>query len=163
MGAVKEKIARYLSEHQYCVLCTGSGDEVRATPVRYGVAGFTIVIYSEKFTRKFAYLKKNPAVALALHASSYPLSGLQVWGTAEVITATDPRHAQHYFEEIKRSEKLQKACRVLNLILVVPRRMVLLEQIKGKGYWYSVWEQDARGREKEREIKTIRELSRLKK
>jgi hypothetical protein len=53
--------------------------------------------------------------------------------------------------------------KVLNLILVAPRRMVLLEQVPEKGYWYYVWEQDKRGREKEQEIKTIRELSNLKK
>ena len=50
-----------------------------------------------------------------------------------------------------------------NLILIAPRRMVLLEQVPEKGYWYYVWEQDKRGREKEQEIKTIRELSSLKK
>jgi hypothetical protein len=41
--------------------------------------------------------------------------------------------------------------------------MVLLEQTPEKGYWYYVWEQDKRGREKEQEIKTVRELSSLKK
>lgn len=163
MGAIKEKILRYLGKNQYCVLCTGSGDELRATPVRYAADDHSIIIYSEKFTRKFAYLKKNPNVALALHSHEHPIQGLQIWGTAEVITASDPRHGQYLFEEAKRSEKLRQACRVLNLIIVSPRRMVLLEQLPGKGYWYSIWEQDRRGREKEQEIKTIRELSRLKK
>ena len=62
-----------------------------------------------------------------------------------------------------KNEKLREACKILNLILVVPRRMVLLEQTPEKGYWYYVWEQDKRGREKEQEIKTVRELSSLKK
>lgn len=62
-----------------------------------------------------------------------------------------------------KNEKLREACKILNLILVVPRRMVLLEQVPEKGYWYYVWEQDKRGREKEQEIKTVRELSSLKK
>ena len=163
MGAIKEKIFRYLGENQYCVLCTGSGDELRATPVRYAADDHNIIIYSEKFTRKFVCLKKNPGVALALHATSHPLKGLQIWGTAEVITAGDPRHDEYLFAEAKKSEKLREACRVLNLILVAPRRMVLLEQTPEKGYWYYVWEQDKRGREKEQEIKTIRELSRLRK
>ena len=163
MGAIKEKILHYLGKNQYCVLCTGTGDDVRATPVRYATAGMNIVIYSEKFTRKFACLKKNPLVALALHSTSHPLKGLQIWGTAEVITASDSRHGDYLFAEAKNSEKLREACKVLNLIFVTPRRMVLLEQLPGKGYWYFIWEQDRRGREKEQEIKTIRELSRLKK
>jgi uncharacterized protein YhbP (UPF0306 family) len=163
MGTSKDKILHYLGENQYCVLCTGMGDDVRATPVRYGIDGMNIVIYSEKFTRKFAYLKKNPKVALALHSNSHPIKGLQIWGTAEVVTASDSRHAEYLFAEAKKNEKLREACKVLNLILVVPRRMVLLEQTPEKGYWYYVWEQDKRGREKEQEIKTVRELSSLKK
>ena len=163
MGTSKEKILGYLSENQYCVLCTGMGNDVRATPVRYATDGMNIIIYSEKFTRKFAYLKKNPNVALALHSTGHPIKGLQIWGTAEVVTASDSRHTDYLFAEAKKSEKLREACKVLNLILVVPRRMVLLEQVPEKGYWYYVWEQDRRGREKEQEIKTIRELSNLKK
>jgi uncharacterized protein YhbP (UPF0306 family) len=163
MGKIKEKILGYLGENQYCVLCTGAGDALRATPVRYATDGLNIVVYSEKFTRKFAYLKKNPNVALSLHSTSHPLKGVQIWGTAEVITASDSRHDEYLFAEAKKSEKLREACKVLNLILVAPRRMVLLEQVPEKGYWYYVWEQDKRGREKEQEIKTIRELSKLKK
>ena len=163
MGASKEKIFQYLSDNQYCVLCTGAGDDLRATPVRYATDGMNILIYSEKFTRKFAYLKKNLNVALALYDQGHPIKGLQIWGTAEVVTATDPRHGEYIFAEAKKSEKLREACKVLNLILVAPRRMVLLEQVPEKGYWYYVWDQDKRGREKEQEIKTIRELSSLKK
>jgi hypothetical protein len=163
MGAIKEKILRYLGDNQYCVLCTGAGDELRATPVRYAAEGLNIIIYSEKFTRKFAHLKKNTNVALALHSTGHPITGLQIWGTAEVITASDPRHAEYLFAEAKKNDKLREACKVLNLIYVASRRMVLLEQLPGKGYWYSIWEQDRRGREKEQEIKTIRELSNLKK
>ena len=51
---------------------------------------------------------------------------------------------------------------MLNLIIVTPRRMVLLEQVPEKGYWYYVWEQDKRGREKEQEIKNLTPLGSLK-
>jgi hypothetical protein len=163
MGTVKEKILNYLVENKYCVLCTGSGDELRATPVRYSTDGMNIIIYSEKFTRKFFYLKKNLNVALALYDQGHPIKGLQIWGAAEVIPSTDSRHEHYLFPEGKKTEKLRQACKVLNLIIVSPRRMVLLEQVPKKGYWYYVWEQDKRGREKEQEIKTIRELSNLKK
>ena len=161
MGHVKGHLARYLKKNRYCVLCTCAGDESRATPVRYQANGLNIIIYSERFTQKFSYLKKNRKVTIALHNTRSPIQGLQLWGTAEVITYRDPRHAAYLFPEAKRSAKLQEACKVLNLILVIPHRIVMLDQTPGRGYRYYVWEQDKRGREAEREIKTIRELSRL--
>ena len=161
MGYVRDQINNYLKKHRYCVLCTCVGDKSRATPVRYQSDDLNIIIYSERFTRKFSYLRKNRTVTIALHSTRSPIQGLQLWGTAEVITHRDPRHAAHLFPEAKRSAKLQEACKVLNLILVTPRRIVMLDQVPGRGYRYYVWEQDKRGRETEREVKTIRELSRL--
>jgi uncharacterized protein YhbP (UPF0306 family) len=163
MGNVKEHIVRYLKKNRYCVLCTCAGDESRATPVRYQADDLNIIIYSEQFTRKFSYLKKNRKVTIALHSTRSPIQGLQLWGTAEVITHRDPRHTAYLFPEAKRSTKLQEACKVLNLILVTPRRIVMLDQVPGRGYRYYVWERGKRGRETEREVKTIRELSRLQK
>jgi hypothetical protein len=37
----------------------------------------------------------------------------------------------------------------------------MLDQVPQRGYRYYVWERDKKGRETEREVKTIRELSRL--
>jgi uncharacterized protein YhbP (UPF0306 family) len=161
MGNVRDEITRYLKKNRYCVLCTCAGNAPRATPVRYQTDDLTIIIYSERFTKKFSYLKKNRTVAIALHSSRSPIKGLQLWGTAEVVTHRDPRHAAYLFPEAKRSTKLQEACKVLNLILVAPQRIVMLDQVPGRGYRYYVWERDKRGRETEREVKTIRELSRL--
>ena len=163
MGHVRDQITNYLKKNRYCVLCTSVGDESRATPVRYQADDLNIIIYSERFTRKFSYLKKNRNVTIALHSTRSPIQGLQLWGTAEVITHRDPRHTAYLFPEAKRSAKLQEACKVLNLILVTPRRIVMLDQVPGRGYRYYVWERDKRGRETEREVKTIRELSRLQK
>jgi uncharacterized protein YhbP (UPF0306 family) len=161
MGSVREEIIGYLQQNKYCVLCTCSKDDPRATPVRYAIDDLRIIIYSEQFTKKFKYLRKNPNVALALHSTSSPIKGLQLWGTAEIITHRDPRHAAYLFPEAKRSAKLQEACKVLNLILVTPRRIVMLDQSPKKGYRYLVWEKSKSGREKEQEVKTIRELSKL--
>ena len=163
MGHVRDQITNYLKKNCYCVLCTSVGNESRATPVRYQADDLNIIIYSERFTRKFSYLKKNRNVTIALHSTLSPIQGLQLWGTAEVITHRDPRHTAYLFPEAKRSAKLQEACKVLNLILVTPRRIVMLDQVPGRGYRYYVWERGKRGRETEREVKTIRELSRLQK
>jgi len=158
---VRDEITKYLKKNHYCVLCTCAGNDPRATPVRYRTDGLTIVIYSESFTRKFEYLKKNRNVAIALHSTRAPIKGLQLWGTAEVVTSSDPRHAAYLFPEAKKSAKLMEACKVLNLILVTPHRIVMLDQVPQRGYRYYVWERDKKGRETEREVKTIRELSRL--
>jgi hypothetical protein len=163
MGHVRDQITNYLKKNRYCVMCTSVGNESRATPVKYQADDLSIIIYSERFTRKFSYLKKNRNVTIALHSTRSPIQGLQLWGTAEVITHRDPRHTAYLFPEAKRSAKLQEACKVLNLILVTPRRIVMLDQVPGSGYRYYVWERGKRGRETEREVKTIRELSRPQK
>lgn len=161
MENIRKKIEAYLKSNTYCVLCTCAGDRPRATPVRYTTDGLHVIIYSEKFTRKFSYLKKNTRVAIALHSTQGPIRGIQLWGTAEVIPSSDPRHSAYLFPEAKRSPKLAKACRILHLVYVVPSRIVMLEQVPKKGYRYYVWQQTRVGAEKTCEVKTIRELSRL--
>ncbi len=53
MGKVKDEISQYLKQNQFCVLCTCSNDESRATPVRYQSYGLTVNILSEKYSAKF--------------------------------------------------------------------------------------------------------------
>lgn len=161
MGSIRERISAYLKKNKYCVLCTCSKDALRATPVRYATDDLTVVIYSEQYTKKFKHLRKNKNVAIALHSTRVPIRGLQLWGTAEIIDHLDPRHGIYLFPEAKRSEKLRQACNVLNLILIKPRRIVMLEQSRQRGYRYFVWERYGKGNEKEREVKTIRDLSRM--
>ena len=89
MGTIKKEMEKYLKSRKYCVLCTCSGDDLRATPVTYEVGDdLKIIIYSENYSRKFDLLKKNKKVALGLHNNRAPYRGLQLWGNAEVITPT---------------------------------------------------------------------------
>ncbi|MCP4716447.1 MAG: pyridoxamine 5'-phosphate oxidase family protein [Deltaproteobacteria bacterium] len=159
MGKVKDEIITYLKKNKYCVLCTCSKDASRATPVRCWNDGVTIVIYSEKYTAKFKNLKKNRQVSIAMHGSRPPLKGLQLWGEARVLSQGDPQHEQYLPAQVKKNPKIREAAgKVLDLILVKPRKIVMLDQSR-KGPHYLVWEADKRGREKEREVKTLREVS----
>ena len=161
MGKIKQEIEKYLKKNKYCVLCTCSNDDPRATSVRYEVGEeLTVVIYSENYTKKFNHLKKNKKVALALHNQRMPYKGLQLWGTAEVVTPDDPRHFEYLPKRAKKSEKMREACKVLNLILVKPERIVMLGQLSSSGR-YLLWTKDKKGKEKERAVKTAIEMSKL--
>ena len=161
MGKIKQEIEKYLKKHKYCVICTCSNDDPRATSVRYEVGEeLTVIIYSENYTKKFNHLKKNKKVALALHNQRMPYKGLQFWGTAEVVTPEDPRHFEYLPKRAKKSEKMREACKVLNLILVKPERIVMLGQLKMGGS-YVLWEKGKKGKETERVVKTAIEMSKL--
>ncbi|MFC1591295.1 pyridoxamine 5'-phosphate oxidase family protein [Thermodesulfobacteriota bacterium] len=158
MGEMQQEIKKYLKKNKFCVLATCGKDMPRATPVRFWADGLDVFIYSEKYTAKFKNLKKNATVSLAMYGARAPLRGLQLWGTAEVIPHTDPRHAAHLPPVARKNPKMQAACKVLNLIKVLPRRIVMFDQGR-KGAPYIVWECDKRGREKEYESVSLRGLT----
>lgn len=157
MGGIREEIETCLKKNKYCVLCTCSQDEPRATPVMYQADGLNVMVYSENFTAKFKYLKKNPRVALSFHTTRKPLKGLQLWGRAEVITHKDPRHEAHLPRQAKNNPKLKEACKVLNLVMITPTKIVMFDQAR-KGAHYLLWKKALGKREIEREIKSVRDL-----
>jgi hypothetical protein len=89
-----------------------------------------------------------------------PYKGLQLWGTAEVVTPDDPRHFKYLPKRAKKSEKMKEACKVLNLILVKPERIVMLGQLSSSGR-YLLWTKDKNAKEKEHAVKTAIEMSKL--
>lgn len=159
MDELKKEIERYLKKHTYGVLATADGDNVRATPVMYSVdRDLNVLIYSENFTAKFEVLAKNSAVSFAIHNSRRPYKGLQLWGSAEVITAEDPRHEAHLPLRARMNPKLKAACAALNLIRITTSRIVMLQQAR-RGGPYVVLTRTADGRETLREVKSARELN----
>ena len=145
MGKVKQEIAHYLKKNRFCVLCTSSNDAPRATPVRYWADDLKIRIFSEKYTAKFKALKKNPLVSLGIYTARRPLKGLQLWGTAEVITHADPRHNIYLPPQVKKNPRMQTAKKILYLILITPYKIVLLDQNR-KEHPYLLWECNKKGR-----------------
>jgi general stress protein 26 len=160
MGKVRQEIARYLKKNRLCVLCTCKKDEPRAAPVGYRSDGLTVNIFSEKFTAKFEFLKKNPKVAIGIYTKARPDRGLQLWGKAEVITCKDPRHDACLPPRVKKNPKLSKLKKMVHLIRVTPSKIVLIDATR-KGNHFLLWEIDKNGKESEKEIKTLRGASKL--
>ncbi|KAF5055515.1 hypothetical protein DSECCO2_376980 [anaerobic digester metagenome] len=73
-----------LAARNTCTLCTGHGDEVRATPIEYLLLDDRLYLLSEG-GEKFAHLLFNPRVSVAVYdpyASMDALFGLQLTGRA---------------------------------------------------------------------------------
>ncbi len=160
MGKVKQEIAQYLKKNNYCVLSTCRKDVPRATPIRYWSDGLKIIVFSEKYTAKFNFLKKNTRVSLGIYSARRPLRGLQLWGKAEVITHKDPRHDNYLPAQVKKNPRMKAAGKILNLIQIVPHKIVMLDQAR-KGNHFLCWESDKAGKEKEKEMKSLRAVSKL--
>lgn len=85
--ALKKRIDEFLSAHNTCTLCTGHGNQVRATPMEYIYHDGALYFLSEG-GEKFAHLLVNPAVSATVY-DAYKgfasLNGLQMTGTAELL------------------------------------------------------------------------------
>lgn len=92
---LKGYIEDFLSRHKTCVLGTGYGDSVRTTPVNYTYHQGHLYIVSEG-GRKFAGLLANPNVSITIHEGldKFSPTGLQLTGTASILTPHDPEHRQ---------------------------------------------------------------------
>jgi hypothetical protein len=78
-----------LAARTTCTLCTGHGDEVRATPIEYLVIDDRLYLLSEG-GEKFAHLLANPRVSVAVYdpfVSMSSLFGLQLTGRAALVPA----------------------------------------------------------------------------
>jgi hypothetical protein len=78
-----------LAARTTCTLCTGHGDEVRATPIEYLLIDDRLYLLSEG-GEKFAHLLANPRVSVAVYdpfVSMTSLFGLQLTGRAALVPA----------------------------------------------------------------------------
>jgi hypothetical protein len=88
---LKEKITKFLSNHRICTLATCSQGIPRATPVRYRSKDLTLYIFTEG-GGKVKNLTDNPNVSVSIvgnYAGFQSVTGLQLWGTAEIIKPHD--------------------------------------------------------------------------
>lgn len=91
---VLEAIETFLRQHTTCVLATGQGTAVRATPIEYLYDEKKIYLFSEG-GKKFANLYRNPQVGLAVfdsYAGFEKLAGLQLTGRCRMIEPDEPRY-----------------------------------------------------------------------
>jgi len=81
-----------LAARNTCTLCTGHGDEVRATPIEYLLLDDRLYLLSEG-GEKFAHLHLNPHVSVAVYdpyVSMDALFGLQLSGRATLVPPGSP-------------------------------------------------------------------------
>ena len=93
---LRKKINAFLAAHNTCVLSTGSGDRIRATPIEYTYTDGALYFLSEG-GEKFANLLVNPYVHIAVfdpYEGFQKLAGLQISGKAEVIPADSNEYAR---------------------------------------------------------------------
>lgn len=86
---LRELVMDGLGARTTCTLCTGHGDEVRATPIEYLLLDDRLYLFSEG-GEKFAHLLANPRVSVAVYdpfVSMASLFGLQLTGRAALVPA----------------------------------------------------------------------------
>ncbi|MCX5895031.1 MAG: pyridoxamine 5'-phosphate oxidase family protein [Proteobacteria bacterium] len=92
----KEKVIAFLKDNKICTLATCSRNIPRSTPVRYRSRGLTIYILTEG-GGKVKNIIENPQVSLSI-VGEYPgfqsVTGLQIWGRAEIIKPGDGQRYQ---------------------------------------------------------------------
>lgn len=123
---LREKIIQFLKEHTICTLATCAKNIPRSTPVRYQSHGLDIFILTEG-GGKLKNIMENHNVSVSLvgdYSGFQSVTGLQLWGTAEIIK---PRDGQRYDDawalmKLEEREDLKKM-----KIKAVPKGMCIIK------------------------------------
>lgn len=136
-GELLKAIEEYVTQNDTCALATGSGNQIRNTPIEYKYRDGVFWMFSEG-GEKFLGLEKNKNVCLAIfdkYAGFAKLKGLQVQGKAEIVEPFSEEYLKAAeFRKIP-VEMLKKLPEPMNLIKVVPERMDFVSSdLKKDGY-----------------------------
>ncbi len=130
-------IEEYVMANDTCALATGSGDQIRNTPIEYKYRDGAFWMLSEG-GEKFLGLEKNKNVCIAVfdkYAGFAKLKGLQVQGTAEIVEPFSEEYLKAAECRKIPVEMLKKLPEPMNLIKVVPERMDFVNSdLKKDGY-----------------------------
>ena len=134
---LKAAIEEYICKNNTCALATGSGSQIRNTPIEYSYHDGAFWMFSEG-GEKFIGLEKNKQVCLAIfdgYAGFRKLKGMQVQGEADIIEPFSEEYiAAAAFKKIP-IEALKKLPQTMYLIKVVPERIDFLNsEFKKDGY-----------------------------
>lgn len=135
--ALKERIEKFIQEHNTCALATANADMVRNTPIEYMFFDGAFYLLSEGGL-KYKCLKDNKKVGIAIFESFSgfgKLKGLQVEGEAYMIEPFSEEYLKAI--EVKKIpvEGMKRLPMPLNLIKVVPKAYDYLEsELKNEGF-----------------------------
>jgi nitroimidazol reductase NimA-like FMN-containing flavoprotein (pyridoxamine 5'-phosphate oxidase superfamily) len=118
-----------------CVLATIGPDGPVATPVRYYPLDFAVCFTAAPRSPKMRNIAADPRVSAGIFAPLPALAasrGAQIFGTAQVLTADDPRRAP-YWEAFRWENEHAERGRPLTepptdtLVVIEPERIVYTE------------------------------------
>ena len=134
---LKAAIEEYISKNNTCALATGSGSQIRNTPIEYSYHDGAFWMFSEG-GEKFIGLEKNRQVCLAIfdgYAGFGKLKGMQVQGEADIIEPFSEEYTAAAAWKKIPIEALKKLPQTMYLIKVVPERIDFLNSdFKKDGY-----------------------------
>jgi len=117
---VKRHAEDFLAKHNTCVLATGHGDRVRATPIEYMYIDGYIYMLSEG-GEKFANIILNPRVSIGIcdpYKGMSELAGMQISGTAKVIEMGSGEYKYVLGKKELDYEKISSLPMALNLMKI---------------------------------------------
>jgi menaquinone-dependent protoporphyrinogen IX oxidase/uncharacterized protein YhbP (UPF0306 family) len=134
---LKRHIEDFLMKHNTCVLATGQGDRVRATPTEYMFIDGCIYMLSEG-GEKFANIILNPYVSIGIsdpYKNMADLAGMQISGTAEMIQIGSEEYKFILGKKKLNYEKILSLPMALNLLKIEINKIEFLWSGFGKmGY-----------------------------
>jgi hypothetical protein len=120
-----------------CTLCTGHGDEVRATPIEYLLLDGRLYLLSEG-GEKFAHLLVNPCVSVAVYdpfVSMDALFGLQLTGRAALVEAWSDEYVRVLGEKGLPAERVRALPVLVHLVRVELEEAELVSsEVRRRGY-----------------------------
>lgn len=132
-----KEIDNFLTAHNTCVLATGYGDFVRATPIEYTYYKGCLYMFSEGGL-KFKALRDNKNVSVAVfdnYGGFANLAGMQITAKAEIIEDTDESYAALLKLKGINPEALKKLDHPMHLLKITPSRIDFLSsEMKKKGF-----------------------------
>lgn len=104
---LRERIIRFLKDHTICTLATCANNIPRATPVRYRSHGLDIFILTEGGGKlKNIMENQNVSVSITSDYSGFKsVTGLQLWGIAEIIKRRDGQRFDEAWTLLKLEER----------------------------------------------------------
>lgn len=121
-------IEAFLQGHNTCVLATGIGTSVRATPIEYGYVNKKIYILSEG-GEKFVNLYQNANVSIAVFdpfENLQKLAGLQISGTCRIMEPNEDEYKQIAAAKGITQERIDMMPATLHLLEITPSEATFL-------------------------------------
>ena len=134
---LKERIERFVGEHNTCALATASGDFVRCTPIEYTYVDEVFYLFSEGGL-KFRALRDNNHVGLAIYepyGGFSQLRSLQVMGLADMIEPFSEEYIKMLDHKKIPVDAIKKKPQPMNLIRISPESYDYLDSdLKKEGF-----------------------------